>query len=132
MSTPFQFAKYFVLGGVNFLLTLGVFSGLLHLARVNYILSLIGSWFVGMLFMYVTNFIWVFRGNGTLRFDDRFLRFLGVGVASITMNGAALGVIVETWGTDPFWTQMALIPVAVIFNFSATKYFSLKVRGRAR
>jgi putative flippase GtrA len=132
VSTRSQIAKYFVLGGFNFFLTLGVFSGLLHVIGVNYVLSLIGSWFVGMLFMYVTNFIWVFSDNGALRFDERFLRFLSVGVTSITMNSAVLSAIVETWETDPFWTQIALTPFVVMFNFSATKYFALKLRARRR
>lgn len=130
-ATPVELLKYLLLGGTNFLLTLGCFAFLTKVMNTNYLLSLIAAWLVGMIFMYVTNFLWVFTANGSLQFDARFLRFIGVGVLSISANTAALGVIVEHWLTDPFWTQMALMPLVVLINFTATKYFSLRVGGGA-
>ncbi len=127
MAIRIEMLKYLVLGGVNFLLTMAVFTGLLRLLGVNYLLSLIGAWLIGMLFMYVTSFVWVFKDNGGLRFDARFVKFASVGVLSIVFNTAILAMIVEGWSTDPFWTQMALLLVIVPFNFLATKFFSLRL-----
>lgn len=126
--TLVELVRYLLLGGTNFFLTLSIFAFLTKAMGVNYLVSLIVAWLVGMLFMYVTNFLWVFTANGRLLFDDRFLRFIGVGILSITANSVALRAIVEHWQTDAFWTQMALMPFVVVFNFVATKYFSLRAK----
>ncbi|PZQ96948.1 MAG: hypothetical protein DI533_15455 [Cereibacter sphaeroides] len=130
MTTRIEVLKYLLLGGVNFFLTLAIFTGMFRVAGVNYIVALVGAWAAGMLFMYVTNFVWVFRHDGPLRFDDRFRKFAAVGVLSISANTVILSMIVEVWSTDPFWTQMALLPLVVAFNFAATKHFSLRTRPR--
>lgn len=127
--TLVELVRYLLLGGANFFLTLAIFAVLTKAVGVNYLVSLIAAWLVGMLFMYVTNFLWVFTANGRLLFDDRLVRFIGVGILSITTNSAALRAIVEHWQSDPFWTQMALMPFVVVFNFAATKYFSLRVKA---
>lgn len=131
MSTRGEIVKYLFLGGVNFLLTLLVFQVLLENLGLHYILALFLSWFVGMVFMYVTNFLWVFRGQGTLRFDVRLVRFFLVGLVSITFNMLILALVVRTYATDPFWTQILFLPVIVTFNFLATKYFSLALDGKS-
>ena len=127
--TRVELVRYLLLGGTNFFLTLGIFAVLTKAMGVNYLVSLTVAWLVGMLFMYVTNFLWVFTANGRLQFDDRLARFIGVGILSITTNSAALRAIVAHWQTDPFWTQMALMPFVVVFNFATTKFFSLRVKA---
>jgi putative flippase GtrA len=84
-----------------------------------------------MVFMYVMNFVWVFRDQGALQFDARFLKFLLVGIVSITCNMAVLSLIVSAWATDPFWTQILLLPAIVAFNFLAMKYFSFALDAKA-
>jgi hypothetical protein len=53
---------------------------------------------------------------------------IAAGSASIVLNLIALRLLVETWDPDPFWTQMALIPFFVIFNFLTSKFWSLRHR----
>lgn len=130
MARHVEIAKYIFLGGLNFLLTFTVFNFLLNNFAIHYNLALFASWFVGMVFMYTTNFVWVFRGQGSFRFDIRFFRFLLVGIVSISCNMLALSLVVTVWNTDPFWTQMLLLPAIVAFNFLATKHFSLALYDR--
>ena len=82
------------------------------------------AWFVGMLFMYVTNFVWVFQRDRALRFDQRFLKFLATGVVSIVLNMLALHLAVERFGVDAFLAQIVLMPFVVAFNFLAAKFVS--------
>ncbi len=124
--TVVEFAKYILLGGANFFLSLAVFALGTRLLMLHYILALVLAWFVGIVFMYVTNSIWVFKSSGPLLFDLRFRRFLGVGVVSVTLNSLALHLLVQSWDADPFWAQIALLPMVVLFNFAMTKYFSLR------
>ena len=118
--------KFSIVGAVNFALTFIVFTVMLKVLGVNYLLSLVAAWVVGMLFSYALNFTWVFKPEQKIQFKARFFRFFLASVLSISLNMLALSYIVEHTGFDPFYVQMALIPFIVIFNFSTAKFWSLK------
>jgi putative flippase GtrA len=118
--------KFSIVGAVNFALTFIVFTVMLKVLGVNYLLSLVAAWVVGMLFSYALNFTWVFKPEQKIQFKARFFRFFLASVLSISLNMLALSYIVEHTGFDPFYAQMALIPFIVIFNFSTAKFWSLK------
>lgn len=123
-----QALKFLALGTVNFVLTFAIFTGLLKIWGLNHLVSLFAAWAVGMIFMYVTNFVWVFRQDSALRFDGRFLRFVATGVISISGNMLALHLLVARYGFNAFPAQILLIPFVVAFNFLAAKFFSLRQR----
>ena len=118
--------KFTLVGAANFVLTFIVFTAMLKLLGVNYLLSLVAAWVVGMLFSYVLNFAWVFKPEQKIQFRARFFRFFLAGVLSIALNMLALSYIVERTDFDPFYVQMVLIPFIVVFNFSTAKYWSLR------
>lgn len=119
--------KFTLVGAANFVLTFMVFIFLLKMLGVNYTLSLLSAWVVGMLFSYVSNFIWVFKPEGKIQFKDRFAKFFLSGLLSVVLNLLVLRFIVENTGFDPFYTQTALIPAVVVFNFITAKFWSLKI-----
>jgi len=121
-----QALKYSALGAVNFVLTFAVFTGLLKVLVQNYLVSLAAAWLVGTIFMYISNFVWVFQSDKALRFDERFIRFMASGIVSITLNLLALRALVEGFGFDAFLAQVMLIPFVVAFNFLSAKYISLR------
>lgn len=118
--------KFTLVGAANFALTFIVFAAMLKVLGVNYLLSLVAAWVVGMLFSYVLNFSWVFKPEQKIQFKARFVRFFLASVLSIALNMLALSYIVERTDFDPFYVQTALIPFIVIFNFSTAKYWSLR------
>lgn len=128
MSNASQFLKFLVVGGVNFWLTMAVFLAALHWLHLHYLLALSLSWFLGMLFTYSWNYVWVFKPSEKLNFGAAFVKYLSAGAASFGLNLLTLSVLVEIWSLDPFWTQMALIPFIVVFNFTTAKYWSLRHR----
>jgi putative flippase GtrA len=121
-----EVTKFTLVGAANFVLTFIVFTAMLKVLSVNYLLSLGAAWVVGMLFSYVLNFAWVFKPEQEIQFKDRFFRFVLASVFSIALNMLALSYIVEHTGFDPFYVQMLLIPLIVIFNYSTAKYWSLR------
>ena len=121
--------KFTLVGAANFALTFIIFTAMLKLLGVNYLLSLVAAWVAGMLFSYVLNFAWVFKPEQKIQFSARFLRFFLASVLSIALNILALSYIVEHTDFDPFYVQIALIPFIVIFNFSTAKYWSLRGSG---
>lgn len=118
--------KFTIVGATNFILTFIVFTTMLKVFGVNYLLSLVAAWVVGMLFSYVLNFLWVFKPEQKIQFRNRFFRFFLASVLSIALNMLILSYIVERTGLDPFYVQMVLIPLIVIFNFTTAKFWSLK------
>lgn len=118
--------KFTLVGAANFVLTFIVFTAMLKVLLVNYLLALVAAWVVGMVFSYVLNFAWVFKPEQKIQFKARFLRFFLASALSIVLNMLVLGYIVEHSEFDPFYVQMALIPLVVVFNFSTAKYWSLR------
>jgi len=72
------------------------------------------------------NFSWVFKPEQKIQFKARFLRYFLASVVSIVLNMLILSLIVEHTDSDPFYAQMALIPLIVLFNFSTAKYWALR------
>lgn len=121
-----EVTKFTVVGAANFVLTFMVFTTMLKLLDVNYLLSLTAAWVVGVLFSYVLNFSWVFKPEQKFHFKARFVKFFLSSLVSIILNALALSFIVESGSYDPFYVQVALIPFIVIFNFSTAKFWSLR------
>jgi putative flippase GtrA len=121
--------KFTLVGAANFALTFIVFTGMLKVLAVNYLLSLVAAWIVGMLFSYVLNFVWVFKPEQKIQFRSRFARFFLASMLSISLNMLVLNYIVEHTLFDPFYVQMTLIPLIVVFNFSTAKFWSLSSRS---
>ena len=128
VETAGQSLRFSAVGAANFVLTFLVFTLALVTFRLDYVVSLVAAWVVGMIFMYVTNFVWVFRLQEPLTFDGRFLKFILVGLISITANVLALRYMVEDIGIRPFLAQCLLIPAVAVFNFIASKFFALQAR----
>lgn len=120
--------KFTLVSVVNFVLTFIIFTLLLKTLGVNYLLSLTASWFAGVLFSYIFNFLWVFKPEEKIQFRASFIRFLLASTLSILLNILALKYLVEHTGFDPFYLQIAFIPFIAIFNFSTAKYWSLRQR----
>jgi putative flippase GtrA len=117
---------FVVVGALNFVLTLVVFYGLLRVLKVHYLVALVVSWAIGMVFSYVLNFTWVFKPEQKLQFRSRFGKFFIASLVSIALNMLALQLIVIHTGFDPFYVQFALIPLIVVFNFATAKFWSLR------
>jgi putative flippase GtrA len=121
-----EVTKFTLVGAANFALTFVVFTVMLKVLEVHYLVSLIAAWIVGIFFSYALNFTWVFRPEQKIQFRARFIRFSLASFLSIALNILALSYIVERSDFDPFYVQMALLPFIIVFNFSTAKYWSLR------
>ena len=121
-----EFYKFTVVGLLNFLFTLFSFFVLVEIIKINYLIALAVVSFFGMFLTYTLNYIWVFKLEEKIKFKGRLMRYIFAGFVSVGLNGAILKSLVDWTQFDPFWLQMALIPVVVIFNFSTAKYWTLR------
>jgi putative flippase GtrA len=88
--------------------------------------SLVFVSLLGMALTYYLNHSWVFKPEDKVEFKARFLKYLISGFVSIGLNVIALHYAVSKTGFDPFYVQIALIPLIVVFNFSTAKFWSLR------
>lgn len=122
-----EMLKYLIIGGINTVLTCCLYFVLLQYST-PYLLALILSWFGGILFTYTFNFIWVFKPESTFTLHRRFWRYFTSYLISLGLNLASLNYLVSTQGLDPFLAQMIIMPLIIAFNYTATKFWSLRRR----
>lgn len=127
-SLRLEFSKFTVVGGINFILTFVLFYIFVRLLSINHLIAVAAVSLLGMLFTYCMNYTWVFRPTKTIEYRHRLVRYLVAGCVSIGLNVVALHCIVSAIHSDPFFTQLGLIPLIVIFNFCSAKFWSLRAR----
>ncbi|WP_375570100.1 GtrA family protein [Seohaeicola saemankumensis] len=121
-----QIVRFLIVGGVNFLFTFAIYASALNLLDLPYVIALVLAWLLGNILTYVLNFLWVFRPERQLNFRTRFVKYLGAGAVSVTLNVVILSGLVEIGGMDPLLAQAVLIPFIVVGNFTAAKWWSLR------
>lgn len=121
-----EFSKFTLVGWVNFVFTFILFYLCVRILKINYLVALVLVSLLGMVLTYCLNHSWVFQPEDKLDFKSRFLKYLFSGFLSIGLNVLALHYVVSKTGFDPFYVQIALIPLIVIFNFSTAKFWSLR------
>lgn len=121
-----EITKFTFVGIINTLLTFVIFFLLLKIFKINYLVSLSVTWFIGIVFSYIFNSLWVFKPEQRLQFKNRFAKYLLAYLASFGLNYIALKYLVENTSFDPFYVQTALIPFIVVFNFLTSKFWSLR------
>lgn len=117
-----------IVGGINFIFTFAVFTAGLEVLKLGYMTSLLLAWISGNVLTYTLNFLWVFRPEDRLNYGTRFVKYLTAGGLSVGLNMLALSLLVELGKFDPFWSQVAIMPIIIIFNFATAKFWSLRKR----
>ena len=120
------FSKFVIVGALNFIVTFVIFTFSLQIIGVKYIYALIVAWCIGILFTYILNFIWVFRPEKMLSFNLYFVKYIFAGGVSVIVNLIFLSALVEIGNYNPFWSQVSLLPLILIFNFSTANWWSMK------
>jgi len=121
-----ELSKFTIVGGINFIFTFILFYILVKEVKINYLFALVVVSLLGMIMTYTLNYVWVFKTEEELKFSGRLLKYILAGFLSISLNAIILKYIVECTKSDPFYVQLALIPLIVIFNFSTAKFWSLR------
>ena len=121
-----QFVKYGLVGGINFVVSTGLFLLMLKVFLVGYIIAFTITWLCGIVLTYVINFVWVFKPEEQLEYMKRMPKYFLVYVVSFVINLFLLRYIVQNNHADPFWAQMSILPLVVVINFFGFKMWALK------
>lgn len=119
-----QLAKFCIVGGVGYVVNLGVYSLLLNWANLNYLVAAVGSFTVAVTNNYLLNRYWTFhhqRGH----FAYQGMRFLVVSLISLGANLLILHLLIQA-GLGKIVGQALAIVLVTPLNFIGNKLWSFR------
>jgi putative flippase GtrA len=124
-----QLAKFCAVGASGYLVNLGVYATLVHVAELHYLLAAVCSFLVAVTSNYAWNRLWTFRhSRGPLVFQG--MRFLAVSTVALGANLGFLGALVAL-GLPKVPAQALAIALVTPWNFLANKLWSFRRRRAA-
>lgn len=120
-----QLVQFCVVGGVGYLINLGVYKLLVHEVDVHYLVAATISFAVAVTNNYLLNRLWTFRRNkGNAAHQGA--RFLVVSLASLGANLLILLVLAEVAGLGKVPAQAVAIVLVTPLNFVGNKLWSFR------
>jgi putative flippase GtrA len=110
-----QFLLYLIVGGLSFLLDIGVFIGLRRL-NAAVIPASVASFLVATAGNYVLSVLLAFRPARFARHIE-MLRFLAVVAVGLGLNTALVWLFVYSLGIPPTAAKIAAVPLVLAWNY---------------
>lgn len=118
-----QLVRFGVVGGVGFVVNLGVYALCVHGAGINYKIAAVIAWMVAVANNFVLNRHWTFdAGDGRAHFQA--LRFFVVSLVAFGFSLALLTVFVEAAGMAKVPAQALAVLLSTPLNFLGNKLWS--------
>jgi putative flippase GtrA len=119
-----QLAKFCTVGASGYVVNLSVYTALLKLAGLHYLLAAVGSFLVAVTNNYIWNRLWTFRHQrGGIAYQGA--RFLVVSVLALAANLVVLQVLVS-FGVGKVPAQAIAIVLVTPLNFVGNKLWSFR------
>lgn len=118
-----QFLKFGAVGILNTLISVVAYN-ILVLIGLNYIISNISGYTLGVLNSYYWNKNWVFK-SGSKR-NRIFLKFIAVNVISLGLNTLFLYILVDTLNFHSVISQLIATVIGMIINFVLNKKWAFE------
>jgi dolichol-phosphate mannosyltransferase len=117
-----ELLKFCVVGGSGFVVNLAVYSVLVHVADLHYLIAAVCSFLVAVTNNYTWNRLWTFRSHeGRVAYQGP--RFLVVSVCALAANLVVLRLLVGL-GLEKTLAQAIAIIVVTPLNFVGNKLWS--------
>ena len=121
-----QLVRFSVVGGVGFIVNLGVYALFVHPIGVDYRVAAVAAWLVAVLNNFILNRHWTFDAReGLARFQA--LRFLVVSLVAFGFSLLLLTLLVESAGMPKVAAQALAVAGATPLNFLGNKLWSFRI-----
>lgn len=139
--TLYQFGKFFLVGGFNFLLDAAILNFFLFATKMAAGWPQTGfksaSFFWGIISSYLWNKYWTFSDSPKGKIGKEIYQFLAISLASFVLNVGLDYVFVNMvgsfWNMNPIlWAQFSAVmaaAIAMFWNFIGYKFVVFKVRA---
>lgn len=124
-------ARFVVVGGANFVVSLVAFYGAFHYLPPGITsgrggIANVVAYAAGMLSSFSLNRAWTFRARG--RVSVHALRFLALNAATLVGSTAAVFVLVDRVGLAPLAVWLPLTVVIVVVHYLGMKHWAFESR----
>jgi putative flippase GtrA len=113
-----QFLRYFVVGGVAFVVDFALLYLLTEFAGLHYLLSASVAFMAGIAVNYTLSIGWVFDINNRMH---EFAIFAVIGILGLAFNAALMWFFTELVGFHYLGSKMVAGALILLFNFGARK-----------
>jgi putative flippase GtrA len=119
-----QLARFCTVGAIGYVINLGVYTILVHVAGIHYLGAATCSFLVAVTSNYTWNRLWTFRGQRG-HFALQGMRFFAVSLWALVANLAILRVLVAL-GLGKVSAQAIAIILVTPVNFLGNKLWSFR------
>jgi putative flippase GtrA len=126
-----QFIRFALVGSSGVFVNLGVYSGLIYLLDVYYLIAASISFVTAMTSNFLLNLRWTFKthGQGLKAIGDQYLKYAMVTLVSYVINIAVLWLLVDFWHWHKVLAQLGAISLTTSTNFLGSKLWAFKLNG---
>ena len=114
-------ARYFTAAVLALGVDVGIYSGLIYLASVHYLVAGAAGFTAGLVTIYLLSIRWVFKQRRLADARVEFALFALIGVAGLALNHAAIYAGVELASLDYVPAKLVSAGVVFCFNFGLRK-----------
>jgi putative flippase GtrA len=114
-------ARYFVASAVGLGIDLAIYSGLIRLAGVYYLVAAPIAMLIGLTAVYVLSVRWVFRHRRLQDARAEFVLFAAIGLAGLVINQGMVYAGVEWLALDYEPAKLLSAGASFCFNYGARK-----------
>lgn len=125
-STPTQFLRYVIVGGMAFLVDFGSLYALTEFVGLPYLVSAALAFLLGLFTNYALSISWVFSSR---KLGNRWLEFgvfALIGLVGLGLNELIIWQCTETIGLHYLVAKIVSAGVVLFWNFFARKYALFK------
>lgn len=121
-----QFLKFSIVGGVNTLIDLTVYTLLTRFAGLHYLLANIFAFLVAVTNSFVLNRSFTFKIKERKRFD--YFKFFLVSTGSLIISESVLYFSVHFLNFSDIYGKIFAVGFSLIWNFIGSRYFVFRNR----
>jgi putative flippase GtrA len=124
-----QFVRFALVGSSGVLTNLAVYSGLIYLLFVHYLVAATLSFVTAMSGNFLLNLRWTFKthGRGIKAIRDQYLKYAIVTLVSYGINILVLWFLVDFWHWHKILAQLVAIFITTSNNFLGSKLWVFKL-----
>ncbi len=117
-----QILKFGVVGGLAFIIDYGIYTLLLQVFHIHYVISGIISFSISVIFNYILSIIWVFDINKKQTIKE-FAIFVILSVIGLILNTIILYICVDKFHIHEQIAKIIATAIVMVYNFITRKIF---------
>ena len=120
--------SYLIFGGLSTIVNIVSYAFFSHALGMPTVPASVASWFVTVIFVYLTNRVWVFhsQAESAAEIAREFMTFMGCRVATGVLDVAIMWVSVDILGWNDIVMKVISNMIVIVLNYVASKLVIFK------